>query len=148
MRQVRSANTGPEKRVGALLHRMGFRFRKHRKDLPGTPDLVLPKYKTIIFVHGCFWHRHPGCPHADLPATRQEYWLPKFRRTIERDRKNQQNLRNLGWNIVVIWECETRNAEQLEQRLLVLISLRYGDHKNTEHSLMVAAEDTNEYEPA
>lgn len=145
MRQVRSANTRPEKIVGSLLHRMGFRFRKHRKDLPGTPDFVLPKYRITIFVHGCFWHRHPGCPHADLPMTRQEYWVPKFKRTVERDGTNQQNLRKLGWNVIVIWECAIRDAAQLEKRLRNLISLRYDCHKNTEHFIMMAAEDKNEY---
>ena len=146
MRRVRSADTRPEKVVGSLLHRLGFRFRKHRKDLPGTPDFLLPKYQTSIFVHGCFWHRHPGCPHADAPATRREYWLPKFSRTIERDRKNQQTLRDLGWNVIVIWECEIKNSVLLEQCLKSLISKKYGSG-NIEYAFATAAEKQRKYEP-
>jgi DNA mismatch endonuclease, patch repair protein len=117
MRRVRSVNTRPEMKVRSLLHRLGFRFRLHRKELPGNPDIVLPKYRAVIFVHGCFWHRHPGCPQASTPATRREYWLPKFRRTVERDRTNQDELRELGWNVLIIWECEIRKPEELACRI-------------------------------
>ncbi len=117
MRCVRSTNTKPEILVRSLLHRLGFRFRLHRKDLPGRPDIVLPKYKAVIFVHGCFWHRHPGCRRASMPATRQEYWLPKFQRTVERDRRNQVELSELGWNVVIVWECTIRNGQELASRL-------------------------------
>ncbi|MFP4390373.1 MAG: very short patch repair endonuclease [Desulfococcaceae bacterium] len=117
MGRVRSRNTRPEIRVRSLLHRMGFRFRLHGKDLPGSPDIVLPKYSTVIFVHGCFWHRHPGCPRATTPASRPEHWLPKFRRTVERDRENQDRLRELGWKVIVLWECELETKEDLERKL-------------------------------
>lgn len=118
MRRVHSVNTTPERKVRSLLYRLGFRFRLHRKDLPGKPDIVLSKYRTVVFVHGCFWHRHQGCPHATTPASRQEYWLPKFKRTIDRDRRNQKELRQQGWNVVVVWECETKNIRGLAEQLL------------------------------
>ena len=117
MRRVRGKDTVPEMVVRSLLHRLGFRFRLHRADLPGKPDIVLPKHKAVIFVHGCFWHRHTGCPRAGTPSTRREYWLPKFRRTVERDRRNQELLGRGGWNVIVVWECELRDIEQLAERL-------------------------------
>ena len=121
MRRVRGKNTAPEKAVRSLLHRLGFRFRLHRADLPGKPDVVLPRYKTVVFVHGCFWHRHVGCAHASTPASRQGYWLPKFRRTIKRDKANQEELRRLGWNVIVVWECELWDLDRLAARLPQLI---------------------------
>jgi DNA mismatch endonuclease (patch repair protein) len=117
MRRVRSTDTSPEIKVRSLMHRLGYRFRLYRADLPGNPDIVLPKYRTVIFVHGCFWHRHPGCKRASTPATRKDYWLPKFERTLKRDKRNQAGLRRLGWKVVVIWECQTRNSEKLTLRL-------------------------------
>ncbi len=121
MRRVHGKNTTPEKIVRSMLHRLGFRFRLHDKNLPGNPDIILPKHKTTIFVHGCFWHRHSGCPRASTPATRQEYWLPKFRRTIERDAENQARLRNAGWNVIVVWECELKDRVRLGEKLSMLI---------------------------
>jgi DNA mismatch endonuclease, patch repair protein len=121
MRRVHSTDTVPEKRVRSLLHKLGFRFRLHRADITGKPDIVLIKHHTVIFVHGCFWHRHQGCPNASLPVTRQEYWVPKFRRTIERDRKNQEYLRQQGWKVIVVWECETKYLAKLAMELLKLI---------------------------
>lgn len=118
MRRVRSTNTVPERKVRSLLHRLGFRFRLHRKDLPGKPDIVLPKYSSIVFVHGCFWHRHAGCINATTPASNQKYWLPKFKRTLERDQKNQMELNRLGWNVIVVWECELRELDRLAVRLM------------------------------
>ena len=117
MRAVRRENTGPELAVRKAAHRLGLRFRLHRKDLPGTPDLVFPKHRTCVFVHGCFWHRHPGCKKASTPKTRRDYWLPKFERNVERDREKEEALRRLGWRVVTIWECETRDPEELERRL-------------------------------
>ena len=122
MRRVRSTDTTPEKRVRSLLHKLGFRFRLHRNDLPGKPDIVLPKHHTVVFVHGCFWHRHQGCPHATTPASRQEYWLPKFGRTVDRDKKNQQLLGQKGWNMVVVWECETKDLSKLTEKLVRLLA--------------------------
>ena len=122
MRRVRSTNTTPEKKVRSLLHKLSFRFRLHRNDLPGKPDIVLPKHCTVIFVHGCFWHRHQGCPRATTPSSRQEYWLPKFGRTVERDKKNQQLLGQKGWNVVVVWECETKDLSKLTEELLRIVA--------------------------
>lgn len=114
MGRVRSKNTGPEMIVRSLLHRLGFRFRLHHKGLPGKPDIVLPKYKTVIFVHGCFWHSHPGCADATIPKSRTEFWVKKFEDTIKRDASNQALLMNQGWKVVVIWECETVSEDKLE----------------------------------
>jgi len=121
MRRVRSADTTPEKRVRALLQKLGFRFRLHRSDLPGKPDIVLPKHNTVIFVHGCFWHRHPGCNRATTPATHQEYWLPKFARTIKSDGETVKELRRQGWNVAIVWECETKDASRLTAELIGII---------------------------
>jgi DNA mismatch endonuclease, patch repair protein len=118
MRLVRSKDTKPEMRVRSLLHCLGFRFRLHRKDLPGNPDIVLPKHSSVIFVHGCFWHRHIGCQEASMPATRQYYWIPKFERTVERDKRNQEELKTLGWNVIVLWECELKDLNRLADRLI------------------------------
>jgi DNA mismatch endonuclease, patch repair protein len=117
MSRIRSGNTKPEMVVRSLLHRMGYRFRLHRKDLPGKPDIVLSKYKTVIFVHGCFWHRHEGCKYAYNPKSRIEFWQKKFKDNVERDNKNKKAIAILGWHIVVIWECETKEPEQLAERL-------------------------------
>jgi len=114
MSRVRSKNTGPELIVRSLLHKQGFRFRLHRKGLPGKPDIVLPKYKTVIFVHGCFWHSHAFCSDATVPKSRTEFWVKKFADTIKRDESNQALLLNLGWKVVVIWECETVNEDKLK----------------------------------
>jgi len=117
MRRVKSKNTSPEVKVRSLLHNMGFRFRLHRKDLPGNPDIVLPKRNTVVFVHGCFWHRHKGCKRATEPSSRREYWLPKFERTVKRDAENQKKLAVMGWNVIVVWECELKNMAALASRL-------------------------------
>jgi DNA mismatch endonuclease (patch repair protein) len=106
MSRIRSRDTKPEIRVRAALHRAGFRFRLHRRDLPGRPDIVLPKYKTAIFVHGCFWHRHAGCKNATTPSTNREFWQRKFLQNQRRDLSNVEKLRELGWDVRVIWECE------------------------------------------
>jgi len=103
---IRSKDTKPEKKVRSFLHRMGFRFSLRRKDLPGKPDVVLKKYKTVVFVHGCFWHQHPGCREASKPKTREEYWAEKLARNIARDKKNKIELKRLGWRVITIWECE------------------------------------------
>ena len=111
MSAIKSKNTKPEIAVRRLLHSMGYRFRLHRKDLPGSPDIVLPKYKTVIFVHGCFWHRHKNCKYASTPKTRQEFWEAKFRENINRDKLNQENLSSKGWKIIVVWECEINDKD-------------------------------------
>ena len=108
MSAIKSKNTKPEIAVRRLLHSMGYRFRLHSKDLPGSPDIVLPKYKTVIFVHGCFWHRHENCKYASTPKTRQEFWNKKFKENINRDNLNQANLSLKGWKIIIIWECQLK----------------------------------------
>jgi DNA mismatch endonuclease (patch repair protein) len=110
MSRIRSKNTKPEMIVRSVLHRMGYRFRLHRKDLPGNPDIVLPKYKIVIFVHGCFWHQHVGCIHGGIPKSRQEYWGPKLNKNIERDKLNQKKLKEIGWKFLIIWECQINNT--------------------------------------
>ena len=94
--------------VRRLLHALGYRFRIHRKDLPGTPDIVLPKYRTVIFVHGCFWHHHEGCKAASTPASNIDFWQTKFRRNQERDAQVKAQLESMGWKVIVIWECEVK----------------------------------------
>ena len=111
MAAIRSKNTKPEIKVRKVLHSMGYRFRLHSKNLPGSPDIVLPKYKTVIFVHGCFWHRHENCKYASTPKTRQEFWEAKFRENINRDKLNQENLSSKGWKIIVVWECEINDKD-------------------------------------
>lgn len=110
MSKVRDKNTSPELIVRKWLHKEGYRFRLYRKDLPGKPDIVLPKYKTAIFVHGCFWHRHIGCKKASIPATNVGIWLKKFGENIERDKRKQQELEELGWQVIILWQCEIENG--------------------------------------
>lgn len=117
MSRIGSKNTKPELKVRKRLHALGYRFRLHRKDLPGKPDIVLPRYRTVIFVHGCFWHRHEGCAKAYRPKSRLEFWQKKFDGNVARDIRNQADLRALGWNTVVIWECETGDEIELSRRL-------------------------------
>ncbi len=108
MSRIKSKDTSPELYVRSTLHQAGFRFRLHVKEMPGKPDIVLPKYKTVIFVHGCFWHRHPGCSRSTTPSSNTDYWKTKFERNVERDKKEKEKLHNEGWNVVIIWECEVK----------------------------------------
>ena len=117
MSAVRARNTKPEHIVRSLLHRMGYRFRLHAEELPGKPDIILPKYRTVIFVHGCFWHQHPGCKKAKRPATRIEFWDKKLDDNITRDARNYQLLSDQGWRVLVVWECEMLDQERLAVRL-------------------------------
>lgn len=117
MSKVKRANTGPEKKVRSLLHAMGFRFRINVANLPGTPDIVLPKYGAIIFVHGCFWHHHRKCQNAATPVTNTEFWQSKFSRNQRRDKKNIQALKKLGWKPFVVWECELKDLDRLQKKL-------------------------------
>jgi DNA mismatch endonuclease (patch repair protein) len=117
MAAIRRKNTNPELRVRSLLHSMGFRFRLHRKDLPGTPDIVLPKYRLCIFVHGCYWHQHQGCKKATIPNTRKEFWQNKFKQNAKRDDNAKKELEKQGWNVCIIWECETRKPECLSNTI-------------------------------
>lgn len=111
MGNIRGKDTKPEVTVRKYLHAHGYRFRLHRADLPGKPDIVLAGLKTCIFVHGCFWHRHPGCRYTTTPKTREEFWQEKFRGNVERDRRAHQALAGLGWTVLTIWECELRSPE-------------------------------------
>jgi DNA mismatch endonuclease, patch repair protein len=117
MSRIRSCNTKPELKVRSLLHRMGYRFRLHHKNLPGKPDIVLSKYNTIIFVHGCFWHRHKGCKYAYKPKSKIDFWEKKFNENVNRDIRNKKALKKLGWNIVVIWECQVDDKIKLSSTL-------------------------------
>lgn len=114
MSRIRSTDTSPEVTLRKYLFSRGLRYRKNVRSLPGTPDLVFPKYRTVVFVHGCFWHRHPGCRYATTPATNTEFWNQKFQDNIERDRKVVSELSDLGWNIITVWECELRNPVRTE----------------------------------
>lgn len=106
MSRIRGRDTLPERAVRSALHRAGYRFRLHRKDLPGRPDIVLPKHSIVVFVHGCFWHRHPGCRFAYTPKSRITFWQQKFDGNVERDRRNVRALRALGWRVITVWECQ------------------------------------------
>ena len=106
MSRVHNTDTSIEVKVRKYLFSKGFRFRKNVKKLPGKPDVVLPKYKTVIFVHGCFWHRHEGCKDTTTPKTRTDFWEEKFRKNVENDKLHMELLNNDGWNVIVIWECE------------------------------------------
>jgi len=117
MSRIKGKDTKPELLVRSLLHKMGYRFRLHRKDLPGKPDIVLPKHRTVIFVHGCFWHRHKGCKYSYNPKSRIEFWKNKFKENIKRDKKKQAELKNDGWRIMIIWECELLDPEKLQTRI-------------------------------
>lgn len=117
MRRVRSVNTGPELAVRRLAHGLGYRFRLHRRDLPGRPDLVFPGRHKVIFVHGCFWHRHKGCALARIPKSRVEFWSRKLEGNARRDGRNERALRQAGWGVMTIWECQTRDLARLATRI-------------------------------
>ncbi len=117
MSRIRGHDTRPERRVRSLLHRRGYRFSLRRKDLPGKPDVVLSRFRAVVFVHGCFWHRHASCANATTPKTRTEFWMEKFSKNIERDRANAIALKRLGWKIFIVWECELKNEATLQDRL-------------------------------
>lgn len=130
MSKVRGKDTDPEMRVRRTAHRLGYRFRLHRSDLPGRPDLVFPKLRTAIFVHGCFWHRHASCSRATMPKTRAEFWASKFARNVARDAAAVKALEAANWRVFIIWECETRKAEPLAELLRAQLGPRPrgGDH--------------------
>lgn len=132
MRANRGKDTKPEVAVRRMLHAMGYRFRLHRRDLPGTPDIVLPGRRKVVQVHGCFWHQHEGCSRATLPATRRDFWLPKLARNRQRDATAEAGLRALGWEVATVWECELRDLEGLGARLQRFLGTthgRYGDQQ-------------------
>lgn len=118
MAKVKGKDTGPELKVRRIAHRMGLRFRLHRENLPGKPDLVFPKHRLAVFVHGCFWHRHEGCKRASTPATRVDFWSAKFSATVERDARQIAELHSQGWRTLVIWECDLSEESKVEARLV------------------------------
>lgn len=120
MSAIRSKDMKPELTVRKLVHLLGYRFRLHRTDLPGKPDLVFPSRGCVIFVHGCFWHQHKktSCLDGRLPKSRQEYWIPKLARNIDRDARNQRALRYMGWRVLTIWECETKKLDTIKARVV------------------------------
>lgn len=121
MSRVRHSGTKPEQVVRSTLHLMGFRFRLNQKDLPGTPDIVLPKHQTVISVHGCFWHRHPNCNKATTPKQNADFWKGKFEKNIARDSQKIDDLKALGWHVIVVWECEITGPEKLIDKLLIAL---------------------------
>ena len=117
MSRIRSRHTKPEMIVRRVAHRLGYRFRLHRRELPGSPDLVSSRHRVVIMVHGCFWHRHPGCKYASTPKTRVTFWEDKFAANVVRDSRNMVALDDLGWRVMVIWECETNDRRALADRI-------------------------------
>jgi DNA mismatch endonuclease (patch repair protein) len=124
MSRVKGRDTKPERLVRSLIHRMGFRFSLHRKDLPGKPDIVLTRFGKVIFVHGCFWHGHPDCPRAARPSTNREFWNKKIKSNIVRDTRTLHQLREKGWEPHVVWQCETRDIARLTKRLSIFLATR------------------------
>jgi len=126
MGRIRGRDTLPEKRVRSLLHRLGFRFSLHRKDLPGKPDIVLPARRAVVFVHGCFWHQHHGCKNASMPSTRRPFWETKLGGNVARDQRNGETLRSLGWKVLTVWECELTDEERVARRMETALKDRHG----------------------
>lgn len=124
MSRIQSSNTNLEKTVRSLLHNLGYRFRLYRADLPGKPDIVMPKYKSVIFVNGCFWHRHKGCKDTTTPKSNVGFWKKKFSLNVKRDKQNQRDLRRKGWKVITVWECELTKPKNLSLRLKKLIRAR------------------------
>lgn len=143
MTSVRTKDTAPELAIRRALHGAGYRFRIHRDDLPGRPDIVLPKWNAVIFVHGCFWHRHPGCGRATTPGTRRRFWSNKFALNVERDRRVRKALLATGWRVAICWECAIGNAPTLERLVDRLATWIEG----TETTLELGADDLRGAQP-
>jgi DNA mismatch endonuclease (patch repair protein) len=122
MSRIGRRNTEPELIVRSVLHRLGYRFRLHRRDLPGKPDIILPKHRIAVLVHGCFWHRHSKCKYAYTPKSNRRFWARKFISNVKRDREVRRLLRRAGWSVIIVWECEKRNADRLADHLSRLIT--------------------------
>ena len=128
MSRIRGQDTRPEKKLRSLLHRNGFRYRVHVSDLPGRPDIVLPKYHSVILVHGCFWHRHPGCRYATTPKSRADFWQEKFTGNVERDQCNLNLLKKNGWFPIVVWECELKDdADAVMEKITAMLHHQYAE---------------------
>jgi DNA mismatch endonuclease (patch repair protein) len=128
MRAVRGKNTAPEILVRSMLHRLGYRFRLHRRDLPGTPDLVFPALQCAVLIHGCFWHGH-DCPRGSLPSTNVAFWQTKIVKNKERDVRAKQGLKKSGWRVLAVWECEMKNKDRLQKRLVRFLDREAGGGK-------------------
>ena len=113
MAKIKGKNTGPERAVRSLLHRAGYRFRIHVRALPGTPDVVLPKYRAVVFVHGCFWHRHRNCKIATMPHTHKKFWSEKFSRNVANDARHRRKLRRMGWKVITVWSCQLKHSDRV-----------------------------------
>lgn len=122
MKKIKAQDTKPEMIVRKLVHGMGYRYRLHRKDLPGHPDLVFPSKMKVIFVNGCFWHQHTNCMISHTPKSNQEYWIPKLKRTVKRDLDNYDKLKHLGWDFLILWECEIKQNESLRETIITFLS--------------------------
>ncbi len=118
MRRIRSKGTVPELMVRRIVHAAGFRFRLHAPNLPGRPDLVFPRLHKVVFVHGCFWHQHKRCREGRIPGSRRDYWEPKLTRNVERDKAHKAALHRLGWEVMTVWECQLKNSEKIERKIL------------------------------
>lgn len=127
MSRIRSTNSKPEEIVRKYLFSKGFRYRKNVRTLPGCPDIVLPKYKTVIFVNGCFWHKH-DCPRFVWPSSNEDYWWPKIQRNVDRDQRNAEDLRAMGWNVLTIWECQLKKKVRDEHLRALEQEIRKGMH--------------------
>ena len=142
MAGIRSVNTKPERQLRTLLHRHGFRYRLHGPRLPGRPDIVLPKHGVVIFVHGCFWHRHCGCPYAYVPATNRAFWRSKFAANLKRDKMAEKQLLDQGWRMLIVWECAIRDAalnpDALTKRIARWIAARRTRDELPHRSIAVA----------
>lgn len=123
MARIRGRDTAPEMQVRRYLHAAGLRFRVNDRSLPGAPDVVIPRHRCAIFVHGCFWHRHAGCRFTTTPATRVDFWQTKFAGNVERDQRAEQRLREEGWHVLTIWECEVNNLDNLDNLFWQIVSL-------------------------
>jgi DNA mismatch endonuclease (patch repair protein) len=117
MARVRQRHSAPEQTVRRILRSLGVSYQLHKKSLPGTPDIVLPGRQCVIFVHGCFWHRHTSCPKATMPKSRISFWVDKFEKNVARDRRNTRDIRKLGWKVMTVWECQCKQPEKLSKRL-------------------------------
>lgn len=131
MSHIRSTNSKPEEIVRKYLFSKGFRYRKNVRTLPGCPDIVLPKYKTVVFVNGCFWHKH-DCPRFVWPSSNEEYWRPKIQRNVDRDRKNAEDLRAMGWTVLTIWECQLKKKVREEYLRALEQEIRTGIHPESD----------------
>lgn len=133
MSRIRSKDTQPEKLVRSALRRLGYRFRTYPPKLPGKPDIVIARRRLLIFVHGCFWHRHRACEFAYTPKSRVSFWQKKFRENVERDRKKANELKKLGWRVSVIWECETKDFARLERKIRSILRSSAGRPMQSSH---------------